>query len=149
MKVGFDYTGISIPFYCMNKDRKLLLHKRSANCRDEHGRWDCGAGQLEFGESPEECVMREVKEEYGCSAKILYQFPPISVIRTIDERLAHWLAIPFILKVNENEVSIQEPHKVDEYGWFHLHELPSPLHSAVEKYVLNTQRKKILEKYFR
>jgi ADP-ribose pyrophosphatase YjhB (NUDIX family) len=41
------------------------MHCRSKNCRDEQGCWDCGGGSMEFGETFEETVKREVEEEYG------------------------------------------------------------------------------------
>ena len=37
MKPGVDYIGITTPFYCNDSNGLFLLHKRSKNCRDEHG----------------------------------------------------------------------------------------------------------------
>ena len=61
MKPGVDYIGITTPFYCNDGNGLFLLHKRSKNCRDEHGRWDPGSGQLNFGCTPEKNVLREAK----------------------------------------------------------------------------------------
>lgn len=73
MKQGFDYVGVTVVFYCHDGKRNLLLYKRSQNCRDEKGRWDCGGGAVKFGESFEQAVRREVKEEYPLNSfAILY-----------------------------------------------------------------------------
>lgn len=146
---GIDYIAITTPFYCTDGKGKLLLHKRSNKCRDEQGKWDPGGGQLEFGETPEDSVLREVMEEYGCSGKILEQIPPISIFRELNGQSTHWLAIPFIIKVDPNHVTIKEPEKVDEFGWFELGNLPQPLHSAFKKDILETNRRKILERYIK
>ncbi len=144
---GIDYIGITTPFYCIDGDGKLLMHKRSINCRDEQGMWDCGGGQLEFGETPEEGVLREVKEEYGCDGEIVGQLPAISVFRKQNGKDTHWLALPFIVKVNPKHVVINEPEKIDELGWFTLIELPQPLHSAFDNYILKTERIKFLQEF--
>lgn len=91
--------------------------------------------------------MREVNEEYNCKGIILEQLFPISVLRRQNGKTTHWLAIPFIIYVKHNTVSIGEPEKIDELGWFDLNYLPAPLHSAFETHILKTKRRKILEKY--
>ena len=42
----------------------------------------------------------------------------------------HWIAIPFFVKVDPEEVKNNEPHKIEELGWFTLDALPQPLHSG-------------------
>ncbi len=68
LKKGVDFIGITCVFYCHDGKGKLLLHKRSKNCRDEVGRWHVGGGSMEFGEDFEETVKREIKEEYCTDA---------------------------------------------------------------------------------
>lgn len=144
---GVDYIGITASFYCFDKRGRILLHKRSDKCRDEKGMWDPGAGQVDFGEDPAVCVLREIKEEYGCSGTIEEQLLPVSVVREQDGIKVHWLAIPFIVRVKAEEAKNNEPEYMTEIGWFELNKLPQPLHSAFEKYILKTERKKYLEKY--
>ena len=49
------------------KNRTLMLH-RVKKVNDVHeGKWNGLGGKLEIGESPEECVIREIKEESGLS----------------------------------------------------------------------------------
>lgn len=146
MTVGIDYIGVSTPFYCFDEFGKLLIHRRSHNCRDEQGRWDPGSGRLEFGDDPELNVLRELEEEYGCGGQILEVLPAISVVREEGLR-SHWLAIPFIVRVKHDEVRLNEPLKMLEMGWFDLNNLPHPLSSAFDNYIVKTDRIKYLERY--
>ncbi|MBL8030144.1 MAG: NUDIX domain-containing protein [Candidatus Doudnabacteria bacterium] len=130
MKIGVDYIGVSTPFYCTDGQGRILLHRRSKNCRDENGKWDSGAGKLEFGLTPEENVLKEVLEEYGARGKIIGRVAPCSVLREFDGVVNHWLAIPFFIQINAEEAKNNEPEKIDELDWFTLDNMPSPLHSA-------------------
>lgn len=130
MKPGIDFIGISTPFYCNDGKGRFLFHKRSKKCRDEHGRWDTGSGQLEFGSTPAENVLREVAEEYGCRGKIQEQLPAHSIFRQWQGKKTHWLAVPFFIKVDPQKVKINELDKIDEIGWFTLDKLPKPLHAG-------------------
>lgn len=148
-KVGINHIGVTMNFYCMDGKGKILLHKRGKGCRDEIGRWDNGGGQLEFGETPEHGVLREVKEELGCKAEILEQLPAISAIRVQNGIKTHWLAIGFIVKVDPKKVKIMEKDKIADIGWFTLDNLPRPLHSALRRYIIQTDRIVYLKKYMK
>lgn len=136
MKIGFDYCGITTPFYCHDGKGNLLMHKRTKECRDEHGRWDPGSGKLEFNLSLEENVLQEVLEEYGCKGQIEDQLPAHDIFREQDGQKTHWIAVPFFIKVDPNEVKNCEPHKIAELGWFPIDNLPQPLHTGFA-YTLN------------
>ncbi len=131
LRAGIDYIGITTPFYCNDGKGNFILHKRSENTRDEKGRWDFGAGQLQFGEEVEAGLLRELKEEYGVSGEIQEQLPAHSILR-IHNTQTHWLAIPFFVKVDIHKAHITEPNKFSEIGIFRLDNLPQPLHSGVQ-----------------
>jgi 8-oxo-dGTP pyrophosphatase MutT (NUDIX family) len=129
---GLDYIGVTCAFLCHDDDGRFLLHRRSARCRDEQGRWDSGAGALEFGESFEEAVRREVREEY-CVDPLEVRFVDVrNVLRGADGELSHWIALLFLARVDPAGVAIGEPGKMDEIGWFTPDDLPSPLHSQFD-----------------
>ncbi|MFZ2621154.1 MAG: NUDIX domain-containing protein [Minisyncoccia bacterium] len=132
MKIGYDHVGITTPFYCHDGKGNLLMHKRSKECRDEHHRWDSGSGKLEFNLFLEENVLQEILEEYGCKGEIEERLPTHDIFRTFDGVKTHWIAIPFFVKVNRDEVKNNEPHKIEEIGLFKIDNLPQPLHSGFE-----------------
>ncbi|MBT3418946.1 MAG: NUDIX domain-containing protein [Candidatus Magasanikbacteria bacterium] len=133
MQPGINYIGISTAFFCHDGEGNFLFHKRSQNCRDEHNTWDCGGGQLEFGETVEEGLLRELKEEYGCEGIIEKQLPTNSFFGKTNGKKRHWLIIPFIVRIQKGEEKIGEPQNVDEIGWFSLNNLPTPMHPGVKE----------------
>ncbi len=134
-KPGIDYVGVTTAFLCHGGNGKFLMLRRGKNCRDEQGTWEFGGGRLEFGKTLEENVLQEVEEEYGCHGQIEEQLPAISLLRWHENVKTHWATIPFVIKVNPQEVKMNEPHKFDEMGWYGLDELPQPLHSGVSIYL--------------
>lgn len=145
MKPGIDYVGTSVGFFCHDGNGNFVFHKRSQNCRDQRGTWDCGGGQLEFGEQPQEAMLRELKEEYGCAGVIDEVLPPNSCVTKYSDHTTHWVILPHIVRVNRDEVIIGEPKSMDEIGWFTLNNLPEPLHPGVISDL--KQYKTYLEKY--
>ncbi|MDP3800168.1 MAG: NUDIX domain-containing protein [bacterium] len=130
MKPGIDYVGVATPFYCHDGNGKFLFHRRSKNCRDEHNTWDTGSGKLELGLTPEQNVLKEVMEEYGCHGNISECLPPYSLFREWNNQKTHWLMIPFFVKVDPSQVKLNEPQSMDEIGWFELDNIPNPLHTG-------------------
>ncbi|MBI4225705.1 NUDIX domain-containing protein [Candidatus Roizmanbacteria bacterium] len=129
MKQGIDYIGVTCVFYCHDGKGNLLLHKRSQMCRDEKGRWDCGGGAMKFGETFEQTVRREVKEEYDCKISKLNFVGINNVVRNHESKKTHWIAILFTAEVNPDDVKIGVPAKMEKIGWFKPNKLPKPLHS--------------------
>lgn len=51
--------------YVIDKDKTLMLHRIKKKNDFHEGKWNGLGGKFEQGETPEECVIREVKEESG------------------------------------------------------------------------------------
>lgn len=57
---------LAVKAIILNRDlRKLLLIQRSATDVSGAGTWEGVGGKIEPGESPEEAILREVREEVG------------------------------------------------------------------------------------
>lgn len=129
MKRGEDYTGVAVVYFCHDGNGNFLLNKRGVNCRDEHGTWDPGGGGIEFGDTVENSLKKEIKEEY-CTNVINYEFLGFrDVHREHGGKKTHWIALDFKVLVDRNKVGNGEPHKFDAVEWFTLDKLPTPLHS--------------------
>jgi len=131
MKKGQDYTGVTVVYLCHDGEGSFLMNKRSKNCRDEHGTWDIGGGGLEFGDTVEDTLKKELKEEY-CADVLGCEFLGYrDVHREHEGQKTHWIALDFKVLVDREKVKNGEPHKFDEIGWFRTDRLPAPLHSQV------------------
>lgn len=134
MKKGVDYIGVTCVFYCHDGMGKFLLHKRSKNCRDEQERWDSGGGAIEHGETFEEAVKRELREEYCTDVLKLSFLGAHNVLRQNKGKKTHWIALLFVAQVDPSKIKIGEPESMDELGWFTKDNLPKPLHSQFSRY---------------
>lgn len=133
LRRGIDYIGVTVNFLVHDGNGKILLHKRSQNCRDEQGRWDIGGGAVEFGETLDDAVRRELKEELCVEPIELVAAQYYDAHRMNDGEQTHWIAITYIARVNPDDVKIGEPHKIDDIGWFTKDSLPTPRHSMFDK----------------
>ena len=133
LRRGIDHIGVSASFIIHDGSGRILLQKRGANARDENGNWDVGGGAIEFGESINEAVTREIKEEL-CVEPLDVRFLTVyDAFRTHNGKKTHWIAIMHAVKVDPKEVKIGEPEKIEEIDWFTSDSLPSPLHSQFWK----------------
>lgn len=143
MKKGEDYTGVTVVYLCHDGRGNVLLAKRSNNCRDEHNTWDCGGGGLEFDDTVESTLKKEIAEEY-CTDVLSYDFLGYrDTHRENNGKKTHWISLDFKVLVDREKVKNGEPHKFDAVEWFTLDNLPTPLHSQLPKF-FSVYKEKIL-----
>lgn len=128
--VFFSYPKVGVGVLIFNHKGEMLLGKR----KNAHGNalWGNPGGHLEFGESLEDCAKREVLEETGLSVS-----SPTFVAVTNDVFKAegkHYISIFMKVIITENQtVQNLEPHKTEEWKWFSLDQLPSPLFPPIKQ----------------
>lgn len=130
---GENYIGIVVCAVVHDGEGNILLLKRGKQARDEHGKWDICGGSLEFDETIDTAMIRELSEELcavSLETKLLTVF---DAHRTINGKLTHWVAILHSVLVNPAIVSIGEPNKFDKIRWFNEASLPVSLHSQFPK----------------
>jgi 8-oxo-dGTP diphosphatase len=132
MRKGVDYPGVTLVFFCHDGNGRFVMAKRSQNARDEQGNWDIGGGGLEFGDDVLQKIRDEITEEY-CTEAIEIEFLGYRDVhrKNREGQDTHWIALDFKVRVNPATVSIGEPHKFDEIGWFTLKTVPANLHSQL------------------
>lgn len=135
MKQGVDYPGVTICFFCHDGKGNFIMAKRSKNARDEHGKWDIGAGGLELGFSVEETLRKEIKEEY-CTDVLSFAFLGYREIhREYNGKPTHWIALDFKVLIDPEKVANGEPHKFEDVRMFRFSKMPESLHSQLPTFL--------------
>jgi|SRR5579872_5385344 len=62
-------STIGVTAAVIERNGKFLIAKRKAG-KHLAGKWEFPGGKTEAGESPEQCLMRELREEFGIEATI-------------------------------------------------------------------------------
>lgn len=88
----------------ISRDNKVLIAQRPVDDRLA-GKWEFPGGKIEAGETPEECIKREIREEFNVEIEVLEYFG--QSICTSDKGqikltayLCKWISGEFILKVH-------------------------------------------------
>jgi 8-oxo-dGTP diphosphatase len=133
LRRGVDHIGVTVCSIIHDGRGNVLLMKRGQKARDERGRWDICGGAVEFGESIDDAIRREVMEELCAEALDIDFLKVYDAHREHEGSKTHWIALVHSVRVDPRTVSIGEPHKIDEIGWFTSDSLPNPLHSQFYK----------------
>src|SRR5688572_23680600 len=112
LRRGVDHIGVCANFVVHDGKGRILLQKRSQKCRDERGTWDTGGGAIEFGETLEEAITREIKEELRTKPLDMEFLVVYDAHRQNNGSRTHWIAIDYAVRVNPRSVKIGEPDKI-------------------------------------
>lgn len=125
-----------VPHLILKNCDKILLLRRSNDHRIWPGKWHCVTGTIEQGESPQQAIMREAKEEIGI------EIQPPQLVTTIfltendlfnAQKQFFALELFFLSKFAHDSQPINnEPHKHDDMDWFDMNNLPEPIIPGVE-----------------
>lgn len=140
MQRGIDYIGVGVGAAIFNNEGKLFLTLRGKKAKNERGKWEIPGGGVEFGETLEGAIKREIKEEHGIDIEVIELLDVCSHI--IPDEHQHWVSPTYICKISQGDPKIIEQEKCDAIGWFTRQEaLMLPL-SIVTKYDLSVLEKK-------
>ena len=109
------------------QDGKLLLGERIYSYGS--GTWSPPGGHLEFGETPHECVVRELQEETGLVAEEIHIGPWTNNIDKKEKQ--QFVSLFMIVKKFRGVLANPEPEKCARWEWFDIHALPQPLFPSV------------------
>ncbi len=123
-------TGVAA--IILNHDR-VLLGKRLGS--HGAGTWSFPGGKLEYGESPYNCALREVKEETGMNVRIIDRLPCITTNDIFEKDGLHFTTLYFRASSNREKPRIIEPEKCEEWEWFSWNNLPKPLFLPIKNLI--------------
>ncbi len=119
--------GVGVGVIVTKGDQVLLMRRMNSH---GDGTWSMPGGHLEYGESPEQCAVREVLEETGVMiADIAFRAITNDVFEAEGK---HYLTIWVEGKYVSGEPTIQAPREMSAVGWFSWDTLPEPLFFPLE-----------------
>lgn len=99
-------------------ENKFIIVKRSDCTRGEHGLWELPGGRMEFGETPEQTLTRELQEEIGLNVEILKPIKTWSFFRDENTQL---VGITCLCRYKGGEINLSVEHI--EYAWVGFEEI--------------------------
>ena len=129
---------ITSSYLFLIKGNKILLSRRF-NTGYEDGKYSLPAGHLDKGETIENCLIREAKEEIGITLKK----KDIKLVHVMH-RQEKDIRLDFFYTASKytGKITNAEPEKCDELQWFELDKLPgntvSYIKQAIEMYLQKT-----------
>ncbi|MCK8129014.1 ADP-ribose pyrophosphatase [Pseudoalteromonas sp. S1610] len=112
-------------------DNKILLGERIG----AHGAntWATPGGHLEFGETVEQCAVREVVEETGLNVTNIRKLDFTNDIFSAENK--HYITLYVQADYEGGEVINKEPHKCLQWRWCDINDLPAPLFISLKNYL--------------
>lgn len=112
-----DQHVYPIPVVCalIIQDGMVLLERHAPSYGYADPFWDIPGGKLECGETPEQAVVREIREEMAIEIEVIRLLPRLDVSVWIDK---HWL-----LATYECRIVFGAPPLSDELAWLAIDQL--------------------------
>lgn len=125
-----DRPGVGVAAIIVQNTKVLLGLRRGAHGA---GDWGFPGGHIEFGESFEEAVRREVREETGLTVQGI---EPAAFTNDIFEHEGkHYITLFFRTEVGPGEPQVREPERCVQWAWFAWDSLLPNLFLAVRNLV--------------
>ncbi|MGK9166432.1 NUDIX domain-containing protein [Inquilinus limosus] len=114
---------LGVGAFIRDAEGRLLLVQRRRE--PEAGHWGLPGGKVDFGETVEAAVLREIEEELGV---VLRLDGLLCLVDQIDRAAgSHWVAPVYRAAIAVGEPANREPAALAAIGWFALDALPQPL----------------------
>ena len=107
---------------------RMLVVQRSYNDQTGAGTWENVGGVMEFGETFEQALVREFKEEVGLSVEVERLLYAITFLTRPTRQI---ILLTFLCRTNDETVVLSEEHEA--YLWASKKELQSLLPEAIKE----------------
>ena len=123
-----------------SEGRVLLGRRHQPEIPEIHGKWNLLGGKIELGETPEQAVVREIKEESGLDIEVVKTLPQTftRVVRKIDGSQMRVEPITYECVISGGSIGEAQPDPgVSELRFFAPNE--------IELHTINPHDYKIIE----
>jgi len=124
------YPKIGVAAVITRSSKVLLIRRKGPHGA---GTWATPGGHLEFAEDPQQCAIRETREEVGL------QLSSVDFLGITNDIFAgcgkHYITIWMEAAGFSGEPAITAASEVAEIGWFVWDALPSPLFMPLENLI--------------
>ncbi|WP_059173098.1 NUDIX domain-containing protein [Bacillus sp. FJAT-27445] len=108
------------------KDGRMLILKRSADDETGGGTWECPGGKLDFGETLETALAREIAEETGLEVAVGKLLFATTILTSPVRQVA---ILTYLCRPETDAVVISEEHA--DFSWGNKDEVKSLLTSGI------------------
>ncbi len=107
-----------VPLAVIIKDDKIFLQQRNDPGTQNHKKWEFPGGSVEWGETVEQCLIREVSEETGFVVKPTALLPKaFTNYRTYEWGRVQIVLLPYLCDLKKDKLKISS-REVMNTGWF-------------------------------
>ena len=125
-----NYPRVGVAAIIVHNNQVLLIKRKNVHGA---GSWSTPGGHLEFGETPEQCAIRETREEVGIEIKDV-QFVALTN-DFFESSEKHYITLWMTGVYVSGKPQIAADYEVAELDWFDWDSLPSPLFIPFENLV--------------
>ena len=112
------------------QDDRFLIVKRSLNARGDAHSWELPGGKLEFKESPEIALVREVKEETSLNVKCAFPISTWTFMKTTNDQV---IGITMLCTLEKSGL-VTLSKENDDFAWIKESEISNyPFSKGVEE----------------
>ncbi len=116
--VGYSGTVQRVSSYALlTEDAKILLCRLSPSI-SPRGEWTLPGGGIEFGEHPEDAVIREVFEETGLKIRLTALAEVDSIVFNVTDGRMHAIRFIYRARIKGGKLTPEANGTTDNCAWF-------------------------------